>query len=113
MGLIRYLDTVLSLPLEAEFLVFPDDSCVGGVTGKLSCAVEISDTVRVVTVKSLLCLTEMLSDFCCGSTIAKERRKFKHRSLPGGCFRVIQLKPIDIITVNKQVTVKLVMLTSK
>ena len=91
MGLIRYLDTVLSLPLEAEFLVFPDDSCVGGVTGKLSCAVKISETVGVVTVKSLLCVMEMLSDFCCGSTIARgvsgateENISVKHRSLSGG-----------------------------
>ena len=75
MGLIRYLDRVLSLPLEAEFLVFPDDSCVGGVTGQLSCVVVISDTVGVVTVKSLLCVTEMLSDFCCGSTMPGESRR--------------------------------------
>ena len=71
--------------------MFPDDSSVGGVTSKLSCVVEISDTVGVVTVKSLLCVTEMLSDFCCGSTIARgvsgateENVTFKHRSLSGG-----------------------------
>ena len=109
MGLIRYLDTVLSLPLEAEFLVFPDDSCVGGVTGKLSCAVAISDTVGVVTVKSLLCVTEMLSDFCIYNRqgrLRSDRRKYFIQTkitVRRKCFRVIQLKPIDIITVNKQV----------
>ena len=55
-GLIKYLDAVLSLPLEVEFLVYPGGVCAWGVTAEPLCAAVVSDSVEVETASSIICV---------------------------------------------------------